>query len=128
MSINKDEFDDLFEPELLQEFKEQFNELQTKKQQEYFESDPNTQWLLDLSYALGKQGIRYFKDEEQELIYIQLPNNTLSDNRVESISMHEIEEYMEMKVPAEAIAAAIRAGLISNAFKFWTTIDDEPED
>ena len=126
--MNRDEFDDLFDPELLQEFKEQFNELQMKKQQEYFEADPKTKWLLDFSYALGKQGIRYFKDEEQDSIYIQLPNNTLSDNRVESISMKEIEEYMEMRVPAEAVAAAIRAGLISNAFKFWMTIDDEPED
>lgn len=128
MSMNKDEFDDLFDPELLQEFKEQFNELQMKKQREYFEADPKMKWLLDFSCALGKQGVRYFKDEEQDLIYVQLPNNTLSDNKVESIRMQEIEEYIEMNVPAEAVAAAIRAGLICYVFKFWTTIDDEPED
>jgi hypothetical protein len=128
MSMDENEFDSLFDPEMIREFREKFTELNIKRQQEQYEEDPEYKWFLELSIALSREGIRFFRNDEKEMIYIQSVNDTTTERHVESIALNEIQEYMIIGVPAEAVAAAIRAGLLSSVFKFWRKFDDESED
>jgi hypothetical protein len=128
MTMNKDEFDDLFDPEMVEEFRAQFNELHIKNQQEKISQDPYQKWFSELSQAFAEQGIKYFREPDSEVMYVQLTRNFEVEQRTESITIREVEEYMNIGIPPSAVAAAIRAGLISPVFRFWKEVDDESDD
>lgn len=123
--MNKDEFDDLFDPELVEEFRAQFNKLHIKNQQERINQDPYQKWFFELSQSFAEQGVKYFREPDSEVIYVQLTRNFEVEQRVEAIITREIEEYMNMGIPPSAVAAAIRAGLISPVFRFWREADED---
>jgi hypothetical protein len=128
MTMNKDEFDDLFDPELVEEFRAQFNELHIKNQQERINQDPYQKWFSELSQSFAEQGIKYFREPDSEIMYVQLTRDFEVEQRAEPIIIREVEEYMNIGIPPSAVAAAIRAGLISPVFKFWREINDESDD
>jgi hypothetical protein len=128
MNMNKDEFDDLFDPELVEEFRAQFNELHIKNQQERINQDPYQKWFSELSQSFAEQGVKYFREPDSEIMYVQLTRDFEVEQRVEAITIREVEEYMNIGIPPSAVAAAIRAGLISPVFKFWREINDESDD
>ena len=126
MSINRDEFDRMFDPEMVHEFRSQFNQIQIDIQKEIYENNSDEKWLVDFSTALSTQGVVFYRLEEQEdLIYVQLITELKNKQTVEAIYIHEIEEYISIDVPAEAVAAAIRAGLLSSVFKFWRNVEED---
>lgn len=126
MSINRDEFDRMFDPEMVHEFRSQFNQIQIDRQKEVYENNSDEKWLVDFSTALSTQGVVFYRLEEQEdLIYVQLVTELKNKQTVEAIYLHEIEEYISIDVPAEAVAAAIRAGLLSSVFKFWRNVEED---
>lgn len=126
MSINRDEFDRMFDPEMVHEFRSQFNQIQIDRQKEVYENNSDEKWLVDFSTALSTQGVVFYRLEEQEdLIYVQLITELKNKQTVEAIYIHEIEEYISIDVPAEAVAAAIRAGLLSSVFKFWRNVEED---
>ena len=126
MSINRDEFDRMFDPEMVHEFRSQFNQIQIDRQKEIYENNSDEKWLVDFSTALSTQGVVFYRLEEQEdLIYVQLITELKNKQTVEAIYIHEIEEYISIDVPAEAVAAAIRAGLLSSVFKFWRNVEED---
>lgn len=126
MSISRDDFDKMFEPDMVHEFRSQFNQIQLDKQREVYENNPEERWFVDFSTSLGTQGVAFYRTEEQEdLIFVQLVTQFKDKDSVESIFIYEIEEYMSIGVPAEAVAAAIRAGLLSSVFKFWRTVGED---
>lgn len=125
MSINRDEFDKMFDPDMVHEFRTQFNQIQIDRQREVYENNEDEKWLVDFSTSLGSQGVVFYRLEEQEeLIYVQLITEMKNKQSVEPIYISEIEEYISIGVPAEAVAAAIRAGLLSSVFKFWRNVED----
>lgn len=126
--MDKDEFDDLFDPEMVEEFRAQFNELHIKNQQERINQDPYQKWFSELSQSFAEQGVKYFREPDSEVMYVQLTRNFEVEQRTESITIREIEEYMNIGIPPSAVAAAIRAGLISPVFRFWKEVDDESDD
>ena len=128
MTMNKDEFDDLFDPEMVQEFRAQFNELHIKQQQERISQNPYEKWFYELSQAFIEQGIKYFREPDSEIMFVQLSRDFQVEQKQEVIIIREIEEYMNIGVPAAAVAAAIRAGLLSPVFKFWRDKNDESDD
>lgn len=126
MGISRDDFDKMFEPEMVHEFRSQFNQIQLDRQKELYENNPEERWFVDFSNSLGTQGVTFYRREDQEdLIFVQLVTELKDKDSVESIYIYEIEEYMSIGVPAEAVAAAIRAGLLSSVFKFWRTVGEE---
>jgi len=127
MAMDKDEFEDLFEPEVIEELRAQFNELHIKKQQEYIQKNPTQKWFFELSQSLGEQGVRFFRDPDSEVMYVQLTRDFQVEQKTEPILIREIEEYMQINIPAAAVAAAIRAGLISPVFRFWRKIEDDDD-
>lgn len=126
--MNKDEFDDLFDPDMVQEFRAQFNELHIKQQQERISQNPYEKWFYELSQAFIEQGIKYFREPDSEIMFVQLSRDFQVEQKQEVIVIREIEEYMNIGVPAAAVAAAIRAGLLSPVFKFWRDKNDESDD
>jgi hypothetical protein len=128
MTMNKDEFDDLFDPDMVQEFRAQFNELHIKQQQERISQNPYEKWFYELSQAFIEQGIKYFREPDSEIMFVQLSRDFQVEQKQEVIVIREIEEYMNIGVPAAAVAAAIRAGLLSPVFKFWRDKNDESDD
>jgi hypothetical protein len=80
--------------------------------------------------ALGDQGVKYFREPEMDFMYVQLTRDHEVEQKVEKISIQEIEEYASIGVSATAVAAAIRAGLISPVFRFWRETEEynDPED
>lgn len=128
MNMNKDEFDDLFDPELVEEFRAQFNELHIKNQQERINQDPYQKWFAELSQAFAEQGVKYFREPDSEIMYVQLTRDFEVDQRVQPIIIKDVEEYMNMGIQPSAVAAAIRAGLISPVFRFWRETNDESDD
>jgi len=126
MSIDGNEFDKMFDPEMVHEFRSQFNELQLERQKEIYENNPEEKWFVDFASALGTQGVVFHRTEEQEdIIFVQLLTRIKDKESVEQISINEIEEYMSIGVPAEAVAAAIRAGLLSSVFQFWRNVGED---
>jgi hypothetical protein len=100
--------------------------LQIEKQKEIYENNPNEKWFIDFSSALGTQGVAFYRTEEQEdVIFVQLITNFRDKESVQEIFISEIEEYMSIGVPAEAVAAAIRAGLLSSVFQFWRNVGED---
>lgn len=122
--MDKNEFEDLFEPEVIEELRAQFNELHIKQQQEYIQQNPEQKWFFELSQSLGEQGVKFFRDPDSEVMYVQLTRDFQVEQRAEPILIKEIEEYMQINIPAAAVAAAIRAGLISPVFRFWRKLED----
>jgi uncharacterized membrane protein YqiK len=129
MDMNKDDFEDFLDPETARELKNQFHELQLRKQQENINADPEKRWFYEFSVALGDQGVKYFREPEMDFMYVQLTRDHEVEQKVQKISIEEIEEYASIGISATAVAAAIRAGLISPVFKFWRDIeeDNDPE-
>jgi hypothetical protein len=126
MSINRDDFDKMFDPEMVHEFRSQFNQLQLDRQKEIYENNPEEKWMIDFASALSTEGVVFYRTEEQEeLFFVQLITELKDKKAVEPIYIGEIEEYMSIGVPAEAVAAAIRAGLLSSVFKFWRKVGEE---
>lgn len=126
MSISRDDFDKMFDPEMVHDFRSQFNQIQIEKQREVYDNNPDQKWMVDFSCALGTQGVAFYRLEEQEdVIYVQLITELKNKNSVEAIFIYEIEEYVSIGVPAEAVAAAIRAGLLSSVFKFWRNVEED---
>jgi hypothetical protein len=125
--MSRDEFDKMFDAEMVREFRNQFTELQLQKQSESYENNPESKWLMEFSTALGEQGIVFYRKEE-DVIHVQLVTEFKDREKVESIYLSEIEEYMSINVPAEAVAAAIRAGLLSSVFKFWRKAEEDEQD
>lgn len=124
MSMSKDEFDKMFDPEMVREFRNQFTELHLQRQAESYENNPESKWLMEFSAALGEQGVIFFRREE-DVIQVQLATEFRDREKVESIYLSEIEEYMSINVPAAAVASAIRAGLLSSVFKFWRKVGED---
>jgi hypothetical protein len=128
MSIDPNEFEDLFDPEVMEELNKQFNELQIKKQEEFINSDPKRKWFMEFSLALSQQGIRYFMSNDEEIIYVQLSKGLMTEGKAESIYIEDIEEYRYLDVSPEALAAAIKAGLLSPVFIFWKKVGEDYEE
>lgn len=129
MDKNKDDFEDFLDPEVARELQNQFQELQIKKQQESINQDPEKKWFYELSTSLGDQGVKYFREPDTDFMFVQLTRDLEVEQKVERIAVQEIEEYMSIGVSAVAVAAAIRAGLISPVFRFWKEKeDDDAED
>jgi len=129
MDKNKDDFEDFLDPEVARELQNQFQKLQIKKQQESINQDPEKKWFYELSTSLGDQGVKYFREPDTDFMFVQLTRDLEVEQKVERIAVQEIEEYMSIGVSAVAVAAAIRAGLISPAFRFWKEQeDDDAED
>jgi hypothetical protein len=123
---NNEEFENFLDPETAKELRIQFHELQLKKQQESIEKDPEKNWFYKFSEALGDQGVKYFRDPDSDIMYVQLTRDFEVQQKPEGIYVKEIEEYMNIGVSPVAVAAAIRAGLISPVFRFWR--EDESYD
>lgn len=124
--FDNSDFDKLFDPEMVHEFRLQFNQIQLDKQKEAYENNPDERWLVDFSNALGKFGVIFYRTEEEEdLIYVQLMTHFKDKKSVHGIFIAEIEQYMTMGVSPEATAAAICAGLLSPVFRFWTSVGDD---
>lgn len=124
--MNRDDFDSMFDPEMVHEFRTQFTELHIKNQQQSIDDDPKNAWFLELSTALGAEGIQFSRNDEKEVIYVKLGNEGWqSTTKPEEIYIYELEEYKEIEIPPDALAAAIRAGLLSPVFKFWRKVDED---
>jgi hypothetical protein len=128
MSIDPNDFEDLFDPEVMEELTQKFDELQIKKQTEHINDDPKRKWFMDFSIALGELGIRYSMNYEGTILTLQTSTGLMIKENSEMISIDDIEEYRYLEVPAEAVAAAIKAGLLSPAFRFWNRVGEEYEE
>ena len=127
IKMKKNEFNKLFDPEVLAELDQAFIDMRIKQERSQITDDPYEYWYLELSEALTELEIDFMRtpqdDDNAGIIWVR----SISEHAFAQINEKELDFCQAKNIPALAVAHAIKAGLISSIFRFWEDIKEDEE-